>query len=958
MSVVTSSVGLATGIDTGAIIDALIGAQRGTISKLTNRQAAFRAEAGGLDALSAFALSVGTAAERLGNAATFDALTVAASDPDALAVSAEENAPPGATVFTPLRSASAHAAVTRGFASPDAAVGAGELVFSRHAGVRGETPLDLLNGGAGVRRGEVRVTDAAGNVAAVDLSAARTTRDVLDAFNNADGVALNARVEGGAFVLEDLSNPDGSAGSLTVGDLAGGRTARDLGLAGSGAGRVTGEEVYAAAGAFTFDLLDDGLGLKTVGERTGGDGDEPADDLGVELADGTTFALDLDAAPTLAGLVAALNGHADNGGKLTAALVDDGAGGRLVLTDHTDPPQVPDPDGGGLLGGGGTVEADTELTLTNLNGADVLRGLGLTTAVQRDIDGAGSDDRLTGARLVAGLDSVLLRNLAPADGGGPIAGGTVRLTDRAGASATLDLSAAESLDEVVSAVNSAGLGLRAEVTESGLTLADATGGTGAVTVEDLSGTLAADLGLAGSFTSNTVTGTAAARRSVGRTTALADFADGPVRGELTATDSAGVAVTLDLGELGDGAALGDLLDAFNSAAGDAGAGVTAELNATGDGFRLVDTAGGAGELELNRNSAADALRLTGAVKNGALSARDAAVVTLGEGDTLRDLADRLNAGGFGISAQIADDGTTLAPSRLLLTATATGAAGRFRVNDSGLAAPFAGARAGLSAEVSVRGADALLAVGADAGAGFLRADADGVFENLPGGVGVTLKQATGEPVTVTVGRDDSGVGRALAGFVSAYNGLAGLAGDLTKFDAETNERGVLQGNATVGRVLRRVGGLLTRRFGPDRTATVEPGEARPPRTLFDLGVRVGRDGRLSLKQDRLDAALAADPAAVANFFRDPEAGFAAAAGGVIDSLTDPFDGLLEREGANLDRRQAQIDDRVADLEAQLGLKRDRLVRQFAAMEEAVSRINSFQSALSNIRPLELVSRDR
>ena len=949
MSVVTSSIGLATGIDTGAIIDALIGAQRGTISKLNNRAAGFRAEAGGLDALAAFTLSMGTSVDRLGKAETFESVTVSASDPAALAVSADPDAAPGTTVFTPLRTAGAHSVTTRGFASPDAAVGTGELVLSNKPGVRGETPLDLLNGGAGVRRGEVRVTDGAGNVATVDLSAARTTRDVLEAFNTADGVALSARVEGGGFVLEDLSNPDGSAGSLTVTDLAGGRTARDLGLAGSGAGKVTGEEVYAAAGAFTFDLLDDGLGLKTVGSA-----DEPADDLGVTLADGTTFAVDLDAAPTLAGVVAALNGHDDNGGKLTAELTD----GRLILTDHTDPPQVPDPDNPGnpLLGQPpGTKEADTELTLADLNGADILRGLGLTAPVERDVAGPGSDDRLTGDRLVAGLDSVLLRNLG---GPGGIAGGKIRIRDRAGEGANLDLSGAESLDEVVAAINNAGTGLRAEVTDAGLTLTDRSSGGGLLKVIDQEGTLAADLGLAGEYDADEVVGRSLSRRSVGRTTVLSDFAADPddLRGDLTVTDSAGAAVTLDLDDLEDGATLGDFLDAFNTAAGDAGAQVTAELNATGDGFRLVDAAGGAGALEVTDSAAADALRLTGTVKDGVLSARDATVLTLEEGDTLQDLADRLNAGDYGVSAQIADDGTTLAPSRLLLTSTATGAAGRFRLDDGGLSAAFAGGRAGLSGEVSVRGEDALLAVGASAAGGFLRADADGTFEGLPGGVGVTLKQATGEPVAVTVGRDDGGVVSALKSFVGAYNGLIGQAGDLTKFDPATGQRGVLQGNATVGRVLRRVEGLLTKRFGPAQTAAA--GENGPPRTLFDLGVRVGLDGRLSLKQERLDAALAEDPDAVKRFFRDPAGGFAEAAGDVVDSLTDPFAGLLELETRNLERRQAEIGGRVEDLEGRLVQKRDRLVRQFAAMEEAVSRINSFQSALSNIRPLELVSRDR
>ncbi|MEM9702194.1 MAG: flagellar filament capping protein FliD, partial [Planctomycetota bacterium] len=316
------------------------------------------------------------------------------------------------------------------------------------------------------------------------------------------------------------------------------------------------------------------------------------------------------------------------------------------------------------------------------------------------------------------------------------------------------------------------------------------------------------------------------------------------------------------------------------------------------------------------------------------------------GDTLQDLADGLNDGDFGVTAEIVDDGTTLAPARLLLTATQTGEAGRFRLDDSGLAEPFSGARAGLSAEVSVLGEDALISVGANAGGGFLRADSDGSFEDLPGGVGVTIKQATGEPVTVTVGRDTSGIGGALNGFVTAYNALIDTADELTKVDTATLERGVLQGNAAVGRVLRRVEGLLTKRFGP---SVPEDGA---PRTLFDVGVRLERDGKISLNRERLDAALEEHPDAVRAFFQEAETGFAASVDSVIDGLTDPFEGLLELESDSLERRQADITARIGDLEEQLALKRDRLVRQFAAMEETVSQLNSFQSALSNIRLLE------
>lgn len=151
---------------------------------------------------------------------------------------------------------------------------------------------------------------------------------------------------------------------------------------------------------------------------------------------------------------------------------------------------------------------------------------------------------------------------------------------------------------------------------------------------------------------------------------------------------------------------------------------------------------------------------------------------------------------------------------------------------------------------------------------------------------------------------------------------------------------------------------MSKRFGPPTTSASASQNADAPRTLFDVGVRIEKDGKISLNRDRLDAALERDPAGTKAFFQQSETGFADAADALVTGLTDPFSGLLKLESTSLERRQAEITDRVGDLESQLLLKRDRLVRQFAAMEETVSRINSFQSALSNIRPLELVSSNR
>ncbi len=89
--------------------------------------------------------------------------------------------------------------------------------------------LDQLNGGAGLQRGKIRITDRSGQTAVIDLNYARTVDDVLDAINSNTSINVTAVVDGDTFKLIDNS---GGAGNLKVQEVAGGNTASGLGLAG------------------------------------------------------------------------------------------------------------------------------------------------------------------------------------------------------------------------------------------------------------------------------------------------------------------------------------------------------------------------------------------------------------------------------------------------------------------------------------------------------------------------------------------------------------------------------------------------------------------------------------------------------------------------------------------------------------------------------------------------------
>lgn len=890
MSAITTSVGLATGIDTAAIIDALIDAQRAPVVRLEGRKSNLEARQSGLQSLSSFVSTIQTTTETLGQSTTFDDVAVDIPQNSGLSVASSSSPEAGSYTFTAERTAATQTALSRGFTDTDTQlVGEGTLVLRTGGAVADEVTLAELNGGAGVRGGSIRLTDRAGKTTDIDLTDAYTADDVLAAINEAD-IAVTASTGPNGFVLTDTS---GGSGTLSVADVGSGRTAADLGLTASAAGAtLTGASVYGLSDNTTLSQLNDGNAARLVS----------GNDLTITARDGTAIGVDLGTARTLGEVVAAINDDADNGGKVTASIGD----GRLVLTDTT--------------GGSGTLSA------ADVGSASVVEELGLNATA--------AGDTLTGERILADLGSVLLRNL---NGGAGIATpGSIDLTDRSGATATVDLSAAESLSDVIDAINGAGLGITAAVDESGLgvTLTDTTGATASnLIVADVGGgTTAADLGLVADVAATTVDGGPLDLRTVNAATELATYkTDGTAvaSGQFRITAADGATATIGVGA--NVVSLGEVIDQINNA----GIGVTATLAETGDGFTLTDTTGGSGTFsvaEIGGGTTAADLGLTGEADtsgaNPTFAARRAVVVTTDADDTLDDLVEKLNTAGSGVvTASVLNDGSAFAPNRLSISAARSGSAGRFFIDD-GL---------GTGLRTTTAGEDALLRVGGNDGP--LIASSSGTYAGLVGGLDIELNAATGTPTTISVTADASRIKSSIETVVSTYNAFVSAVDDLTRFDTESNERGILNGDPTTLRVERRLDDLFLSTFGTSESTL---------RTLTEIGITTGEGGVLAFDSEAFDRAFRDDPEGVEALFTDRDVGFAAVAESTLDALVDPFDGLFKIEDDALATTVADLETRISDLDAILEVRRIRLVEEFAAMESLVSSLQSQGEALLSL----------
>lgn len=180
----------------------------------------------------------------------------------------------------------------------------------------------------------------------------------------------------------------------------------------------------------------------------------------------------------------------------------------------------------------------------------------------------------------ADLDRVLLKTTRLDE----LLGGTLDtssgiIVTNGGDSVTLDISAAETVDDLLNLFNGAGLGLLAEINEAGTGIDVRSRLSGAdLTIGENGGTTAAQLGI------RTYTGE----------TALADFNRGvgvptavdPAHDDLRITARDGTQFTVNLSTA---TTVDDVIDLINSAAVSAGAAVTADLAASGNGIRLIDS---------------------------------------------------------------------------------------------------------------------------------------------------------------------------------------------------------------------------------------------------------------------------------------------------------------------------------------------------------------------------------
>ncbi len=730
--------GLVSGLDTSGIITELLKLRQKPIDGVKARIEKTQDRADALKELNTRALALQEVVKRLRLPSGFTRAQAVSSNPALLRATGDIATQLGTFSFVGKQVAAASQFVSQGFPDPDRATVApqGGHVTIELGDARLSRPVDLaaIHGGAGFARGKIRIVDDGGRSAIVDLTAAVTLRDVVDAINANGAAQVEASIEGDGLILRNLSQ----AGSLSITEVGGGTTAASLGIAGSGVGgTLTGQSINRLNAQTSLATLNDGRGVL------------PGQDLGVLTIQGsTTFVANINGARTIGEILDRIN--MAGAGTLTAALTQDGKGIRLVDA--------------------GTPAA---LTVTGAAAAD----LGLSADTLAPTGGA-----FEGRALVPSLGSVLGSSIRGVNGGG--LGATVQtpatfsLTDGQGQQTLVTLNGREDLREILARLSGGAAQVKATINAAGtgIEILDVSGGSGALNITDLTGAAAAALGVAGSHALGRAAGANVNFQHFHAGRALSSLlgGEGVQSGEMRVRLRNGSEAAI---RTAGARSVGDILARLNAVPG-----LTAAINATGDGIQLTDTTGGSGTLAIEdlSGNAARALNLAGVFSGASVDRSFEFRVQVTAGATLNAVMTEIVRVGVPVNVATFGDGSASSPARLSIT-------GKFQGSDAALtlSSDF------MSFTQTSEARDALLLMGENSPQ-VLRSR-NGTFSVIPG---LTLDLLGVGPAHVTVSRDTTATASDIKMLVERFNDLTAKVREFTAFDKQSLTTGRLHGDAT------------------------------------------------------------------------------------------------------------------------------------------------------------------
>jgi flagellar hook-associated protein 2 len=315
--------------------------------------------------------------------------------------------------------------------------------------------------------------------------------------------------------------------------------------------------------------------------------------------------------------------------------------------------------------------------------------------------------------------------------------------------------------------------------------------------------------------------------------------------------------------------------------------------------------------------------------------------TTDSGTSLASLAETITDDDNGVTASVANVGTSDTPQySLIMKSDATGGGGA-RITDlngdPGLTVTdldgsgrslFAG---GQAQQETQSGHNARFTVD---GVGYERQSNE--FSDVIQGAVVTLK---GEGQTqISVSQDTGAMIENVQALIEAYNNIDTFLDSYASYNSANGQAGPLVGDYTARTADNRIDSILT----SPAQGSIESNY----QYLSDVGIQFQRDGTLSFNSSELKAALEDDPQAVEELFSGDN-GIMTKLSSFLESYTNPRSGTLANRLETIDDQVNDLNDEYSDNQQRLTNYRDRMTEKFTNLETMVMKYQGIGDKLSS-----------
>ena len=337
---------------------------------------------------------------------------------------------------------------------------------------------------------------------------------------------------------------------------------------------------------------------------------------------------------------------------------------------------------------------------------------------------------------------------------------------------------------------------------------------------------------------------------------------------------------------------------------------------------------------------------TGTIANGRFTAGSASPVsiTIPSGATLTDAVAAINGSGSRVTAYLATVGSGVQ----LVLKGAQGAASAFTLSatenagDPGLAALAWDPATGAPSRLAESAGDASYKL-------------DGIAETSPSNTipsaapGLALQLTgtnPGNPTTISYSDPSSNIVSAMQSFTTALNGIVSelttdMAGSPGASGSGTSSAGALRSDLAAQSLQAQLQQLCGQVIMPGAAAGA-------PATLADLGLSLGQNGSFTLSTTVLNAALKANPTAVAGMFTTGASGVYDSVFNLVNGVTSTSQpGSLDYSMSTYITDQTNLAIKQTAVETQQSALRTQLISQYAATNAEVATDKSTLSYLQD-----------